>query len=265
MRRDTIGLAAVTLVLMLIGLAAGGGPAGTVLRTLAGLPLVLILPGYALSPLIVPSRPPKLGPLLWRVMWVAGLSLAVTVLGGLLLNLTPAGLTRVTWTISLSAVTLLALAVSAWLRRRPAQERATQERATQERATQERAIPRTRAGTRIAAGYAAAALAISGTAVGLAIASAGWQHSPGFAQLWMVPARNTAGASLGVRSGYSDAETFHLVLRRGPDAVLSWDFTLGSGQTWQRTISAQAGQHVTAQLTVTGQQSAAQTVDITSS
>jgi hypothetical protein len=234
MRRDTIGLAAVTLVLMLIGLVAGGGPAGTVLRTLAGLPLVLILPGYALSPLIVPSRPPSLGPLLWRSMWVAGLSLAVTVLGGLLLNLTPPGLTRVTWTISL-------------------------------RSAQERAIPRTRPGTRIAAGYAAAALAISGTAVGLAIASAGWQHSPGFAQLWLVPARNTPDASLGVRSGYSDAETFHLVVRSGLDAVLSWDFTLGSGQTWQRTISAPAGQHVTAQLTVTGQQSAAQTVDITSS
>jgi Protein of unknown function (DUF1616) len=256
MRRDTIGLAAVTLVLMLIGLVAGGGPAGTVLRTLAGLPLVLILPGYALSPLIVPSRPPSLGPLLWRSMWVAGLSLAVTVLGGLLLNLTPPGLTRVTWTISLSAVTLLALAVSAWLRRRPS---------SQDRSAQERAIPRTRPGTRIAAGYAAAALAISGTAVGLAIASAGWRHSPGFAQLWLVPARNTPDASLGVRSGYSDAETFHLVVRSGLDAVLSWDFTLGSGQTWQRTISAPAGQHVTAQLTVTGQQSAAQTVDITSS
>jgi hypothetical protein len=117
---------------------------------------------------------------------------------------------------------------------------------------------------RVAAGYAVAALAVAGTAVGLAVASGGWQHSPGFAQLWLVPAGGSAG-SLGVRSSYPRAEVFHLVLRRGSEAALSWDFTLESGQTWRHAISAPAGQHLAAQLTVTGQDSAAQTVAITSS
>jgi hypothetical protein len=237
MRRDTLVTAAVTVVAALLTGVPGA-------RIPAGLLLVLLLPGYALSALVLPGRPPSIGPLLWRAMWVAGLSLAVTVLAGLLLNLLPGGLTRTSWTISLTAVTLLACA---WP------------------SPQDQNEPLVMPVMRIAAGYAVAALAIAGTATGLAVASAGWQHSPGFAQLWLVPARNTPDASLGVRSGYSDAETFHLVVRSGLDAVLSWDFTLGSGQTWQRTISAPAGQHVTAQLTVTGQQSAAQTVDITSS
>jgi len=240
---------AAAMVLLLIGLTGAGGVAAAVLRIVAGLPLILVLPGYALSALVLPGRPAAIGPLLWRAMWVVGLSLAVTVLGGLLLNLTPVGLTRTSWTISLTAVTLLATAVSA------------------RRSARDLAVPWTRAGMRMAAGYAVAAVAISGAAIGLAIASAGWQHSPGFAQLWLVPASSTAGsgrASLGVRSGYSHAQAFHLVLRRGTDAALSWNFTLGSGQTWQHTISAPAGQHVTAQLTVTGQQSAAQTVGITS-
>jgi Protein of unknown function (DUF1616) len=255
MRRDTTVTAAVTaaaaIVLLLTG---GGGAASAVLRILAGLPLVLILPGYALGTLVLPAgsaRPPHIGPLLWRVMWVPGLSLAVTVFCGLVLNLMPVGLTRVSWTIALTAVTLVALAASTWL--------------DGHRSAQDPAIPQTRAGMRIAAGYAVAALAISGAAVGLAIASAGWQHSPGFAQLWLVPATSTASsgqASLGVRSGYSRAETFHLVLRGDTNALLSWDFTLGSGQTWQRIISAPVGQHLTAQLTVTGQKPAAETVGI---
>jgi hypothetical protein len=243
MRRDTTVAAAVAAAAaMVLLLTTGGGAAITALRILAGLPLVLILPGYALGTLVLrvgSGRPPHIGPLLWRAMWVPGLSLAATVFCGLVLNLMPVGLTRASWTISLTVVTLAALAASTCL---PAQSPS---------------IPRI---TGPLAGYAAAALAITGTAVGLAIASAGWQHSPGFAQLWLVPAAS-GEAGLGVRSGYSGAETFHLVLRGDTNALLSWDFTLGSGQTWQRTISAPVGQHLTAQLTITGQ-STAETVAV---
>jgi uncharacterized protein DUF1616 len=268
MRRDNTDLAvtatvtvAAAMVLLLSGLTAGGGPGITVLGTLAGLPLVLVLPGYALSTLIVPRPPSHIGPLLWRASWIAGLSLAVTVLGGLVLNLMPAGLTRTTWTTSLTAMTLLALAASAWLRG----YRFAQDPSTPRIADKGTRGPRTPSGggswpTGSLVGYAAAALAISTAAMGVAIASAGWQHSPGFAQLWLVPAAS-GEAGLGVRSAYSGAETFRLVLRGDPNAHLSWDFTLGSGQTWQRTISAPVGQHLTAQLTVTGQ-SAAETVSI---
>jgi len=220
------------------------------LRVAGGLLLLFVLPGYALSTLIVPARG-RISPLLWTAMWTAGLSLAVAVLGGLLLNLTPAGLTRVTWAVSLAGFTVVAAGSSIWRRRFGAAV----------------SVPRWAPVTRLAAGYAVAAVAIGGAAIGLAVASAGWQHSPGFAQLWLVPGQNAAGAgqaTLGVRSGYGGSRTFHVVLRRGSVAISSWDFSLGAGQTWQRTLTEPAGQRLTAELTAS-QQAAPQTVTITSS
>src|SRR5579859_897323 len=56
------------------------------LRIPAGLLLVLVLPGYAIAALLLPGGP-RTRAVLWRGMWTAGLSFAVAVLGGLLLNL----------------------------------------------------------------------------------------------------------------------------------------------------------------------------------
>lgn len=278
MRRDNIdlaitaaGTALAAAVLLLTEVTGANGTAVAVLRVLAGLPLVLVLPGYALSTLLVPAdagRPGRINPLLWRSMWATGLSLAVAVLGGLMLNLTPAGLTRLTWTTSLAAVTMLAVAASAWLRARRSPAPAPVSVPVPVPASL--AIHRRRAPASTVAAYALAALAVTGTAIGLAVASAGWQHSPGFAQLWLVPAQSSATsggavssqATLGVRSGYPHTEAFHLVLRRGAQAIGTWDFTLTAGQTWQRTVLAPAGQHLAAQLTTAGQ-SGAETVDTT--
>lgn len=251
MRRDLdLVVTALAAILCAVWTAVPG------LRIAAGLPLVLVLPGYALSTLIVPDGPRargKISPVLWRAMWTAGLSLVVAVLGGLLLNLTPVGLTRVTWAFSIGGLTVLAAAASGWRRRRAG--------------AQPWRLPRPAPVTRLAACYAVAAVAIAGGAIGLAAASAGWQHNHGFAQLWLVPARGSAvggQATLGVRSGYAGARTFHVVLRNGSGGSVTWDFSLGTGQTWQRTISEPAGQRLTAELT-TGQQATPQTVTITSS
>ena len=286
MRRDNIdlaitaaGTAAAAAVLLLTEVTGATGTSAAVLRVLAGVPLVLVLPGYALSTLLVPvvpvvpagsGRPGCINPLLWRSVWATGLSLAVAVLGGLMLNLTPAGLTRLTWTTSLAAVTMLAVAASAWLRARRAPAPVPVPVRAPAPVPGSLAIHRRPAPASAVAGYALAALAVTGTAIGLAVASAGWQHSPGFAQLWLVPVQSSAAsggaagsqATLGVRSGYPHAETFHLVLRRGAQAIGTWDFTLTAGQTWQRTVLAPAGQHLAAQLTTAGQ-SGAETVDTT--
>jgi hypothetical protein len=215
------------------------------LRVAAGLPLVLVLPGYALSTLIVPDgrgARGKISPVLWRAMWTAGLSLAVAALGGLLLNLTPVGLTRVTWTLSLAGLTVLAAAASGLRRHRSLAHLPHLSRRTPV--------------SRLVACYAVAAVAIAGGAIGLAAASAGWEfsdggsHPPGargFAQLWLVPAPGTA--TLGVRSGYAGTRTFHVVLRNGSRAIGTWDLSLGAGQTWRQTLSEPAGQRLTAELT----------------
>lgn len=269
MRRDSAGYAdlavtaAVTVTAALVILLTAqprvaGLPWMAGLPWVAGLPLALALPGYALSTLLVPAAPRgQMNPALWRGLWTVGLSLALAALGGLLLNLTPAGLTRTTWTVSLTAVTLLTLAASAWLR------------SLRSGGTSASWVTTERPPAR-AALTVLAALAVAGVAIGLAVVSAGWQRSPGFAQLWLVPSRIVAArgpaapgqATLGVRSGYAGTETFHLVLRRDTSTIGTWDFTLTAGQTWQRAITTQAGQHLTAQLSTTGQPSAAQTVGI---
>ena len=248
--------------------AAAGAAAGTFvpgLRVAAGLLLVVALPGYALSVLAVPAVPDwfrQVNSSLWRGMWTVGLSLATAVVAGLLLNLTPGGLTRTSWAVSLAGVTLVAVAAAAWRRRRTAAADGARDPLAVSPATS--APPR----RRVTAGYALAALALAGTATGLAVASAGWQRSPGFAQLWLVPAHGAVAAgeqaTLGVRSGYHSAETFELVLRRGTEPAEGWAFTLAAGQAWQQTVTAPAGQPITARLTVAGQPAAAQTVSITS-
>jgi hypothetical protein len=243
-RADLAVTAAVTVAAALVtGLIGGGGPAIAWLRVLAGVPLVLVLPGYALTAFALPARSPRrFSPVLWRCLWTVGLSLAVAVLGGLVLNLFPAGLTRVSWTILLAAVTLIALAAAARLPTGPV------------RAAPARRPAWTRpAWTRpawVAAGYTLTAVALAGTAAGLAVASGGWQHSPPFAQLWLVP--GTSKATLGVRSAYPGEQAFSLVLKNGTRPAGSWDFTLAAGQTWRRAIQEPGGQRITAQLTATG-------------
>jgi uncharacterized membrane protein len=91
------------------GLAPSSVPA---LRVVFALPLVFVLPGYALLEAVYPPR--TLG---WvgRLIVIVALSLACSVLGGLALNLTGPGLTRVVWAAFL-ATTAVVGEVIAWVR-----------------------------------------------------------------------------------------------------------------------------------------------------
>jgi hypothetical protein len=234
-RRNLAATAAVTgaaVLVVLVGRAIGGSAAApTTLRTIAGLPLVLVLPGYALSLLLLPSVPDRA----WRAAWSVGLSLAVAVLAGLLLDLIPAGLTTVTWTAVLAGVTLAALAAVAF---RPA---AAPPRAEPSGgATGRRWNWPALAGPALAAAFAAGAVA-------LAVVSAPWPRPPGFAELRLVPAPGPA-ASVGVRNAYPGAETFRLTVQNGRSAPMTWTITLGPGQEWQRAVPAVAGKPLSARL-----------------
>lgn len=86
----------------------------TALRLLFALPLVLVLPGYLCTAAALPHHRFRV---VERLLLSVGVSLVVVVLGGLLLQLMPWGLTALAWSVYLSAVTLLAGGI-AW-RRRP--------------------------------------------------------------------------------------------------------------------------------------------------
>lgn len=274
MRRDLTGLAAAGLLtiaavimLLLSGLVATGAVAMT-LRIVAGIPLVLVLPGYALSALLLPDRvrPVYINAALWHGMWIAGLSLATAVLGGLLLNLLPVGLTRTSWTIALAGTTLLALATAATLRiRRPRAVQPGTPRATTGMLP-DPASPRGRTHRRLqgpATIYSVAAVLAVGAAISLGVFSAARQQPAGFAELWVVPAGNGTGrATVGVRNDYARAERFHLVLQRGSQTVAQWNLELATGKAWAEAVAAPTGQRLDAELTTAGGRTSPQVVTL---
>jgi hypothetical protein len=74
--------------------------------------------------------------------------------------------------------------------------------------------------------------------VGIAVASAEAQKYPGYTELWMTPVRTDQNAAiLGVTSEQGGATRYRLVLRRKGRVSSTWNLSLASGQTWQRTIS----------------------------
>jgi uncharacterized membrane protein len=241
-RRDlalaTAATCATAAVVLVAHVAGATGAAGIALRTIAGLPLVLVLPGYALSLLLLPSLPHWW----WRAGWSAGLSLAIAVLAGLLLNLLPSGITTVTWTTGLAAVTLAALTATALIPGGPRVAGGVHGQSV-------RNIGKSWNWGVVAVSFLAVALAAG--AVAIAVVSASRPAPPGFAQLWLVPAAGSA-ASVGVRNAYPEAETFQLLVWDGGSPAIAWTITLGPGQQWQRAVRAVAGKTLSAQLTTPG-------------
>jgi hypothetical protein len=161
-----------------------------------------------------------------RAMWATGLLLACAVLAGLVLNLVT-GLTRLSWAVALAVGVAAAACAGLLIARRRARP------APAAPGRRFRVSPLTGAVLLLAA-------VLAGGAVWLADASASWHQSPGFAQLWLVPARGTS-ATLGVRDNYPGRQAFRLVLTGGGKTVSTWQLTLAQGETWQRTVTSPGG------------------------
>ncbi|MGH3321230.1 MAG: DUF1616 domain-containing protein [Streptosporangiaceae bacterium] len=227
-RADLPLVAGLALLALVVCALAGDDLAGVVARTVVGLPLVLVLPGYALMAALLPaadwrgSRSQRDHAILERAVWSVGLSLAVSALGGLLLNLTPAGLVRLQWAALLCGITVAAAAV-AWLRRPVGDPRPHR--------------PRTGLGRRGAAWLAAAAaLAV----VALVLQPAAGPHAR-FTQLWLVTDRASApphDAKLGVRNNEHTEQRYRLVIRRDHRRAAVRTIGLAPGETWREHIPA---------------------------
>jgi uncharacterized membrane protein len=108
-------LAAVAAAVAAATIILAGAP--TPLRVVAGLPLLLVLPGYALGLAIVVAG--SIGRI-ERVLVTVSLSLCTTILLTVLINLGPWRLSTTTWALGVSAATVVAAMVAA--ARGPAEE-----------------------------------------------------------------------------------------------------------------------------------------------
>src|SRR5438876_5147113 len=167
---DIFAVVAITLVAAVLALLV---PPDIVLIRIVTLPLVLVLPGYALTSALLPAH--SLGAA-ERLVFSLGLSLIIVILGGLALNWTPFGLNTGSWAVLLGGITLIASAValvrrrgqnisaSAWLR-----------------------VVDVGLNFRQGLLLGLAAIVVCG-AVAVSYLGAARQPFPGFTQLWILPA-----------------------------------------------------------------------------
>lgn len=197
------------------------------------LPLVLVLPGYALLAALFPRQVFGLPVYL---VFSLGLSLAIVILGGLVLNLTPFGLRASSWVVFLSCITLGACAV-ALLRRRG-----------QSLSTRWLGVGPIGLTFRQGLLLALAALILCG-AVAMSIIGAEQQPRPGFTQLWILPVSGASHAKNVVRLGVSNKESkatgYRLSVNINGKVVKEWrSLDLNSNEKWEVTLVLPQSGHI---------------------
>lgn len=217
---DLILVIAITCMSIILTEAEVGNVA---LRAVFALPLVLVLPGYAL--LAAACARSHLG-IAEQVLFSLGLSLATTAVGGALLNWSPWGLQTDSWALLLGVVTLGASAVA--LKRRSARPTLM--------------LYRLRP---LMHGRQAALVGLAALVLGSAIAM-GWigaarQQTPGFTQLWALPAsaaNQHHAIRLGVKNMEATTMTYEVdIVVNGKDVVKLPHVQAAPQHTWQTTVA----------------------------
>src|SRR6266550_3262361 len=178
-------------------------PGGGITRVVLGLPLALVLPGYALT---------------------LGSSLASLAILGLALNWTSWGLTPASWTVAVATETLAATLLAIIRRRR---------RATDPVRFSLGGISRREWGT---FGLAAVTLV---AALMIVRAGALEPRAAGFTQLWILPGTQTGGdeVRIGITSQERSTVTYELDLESDSQVVQTWSsIELAPGKTWQAEV-----------------------------
>ena len=196
-------------------------------ETLA-VPLVLLIPGGLLV-MMLPSRPKDL---FFQFALAVGLSIAMCIVVGLLLNVLPTGIDHRTWACALGLVSMSEAVVVASLRSRAAGNRSRS--------------PSMLAQTdvKLVIVAALALLAILGGVVAIVA----WErsnaevayHQERFSELWVQPGPGGA-AVVGVHSDTSGSNMFRLSVNAAGQLAESYTFTLKSQQTWTQHVSIAPG------------------------
>ena len=219
---DIFAVVAITLVAAVFAFVV---PPDIVLIRILTLPLVLVLPGYALTAAAFPARARGIPE---RLVFSLGLGLTIVILGGLVLNLTPFGLRASSWAVLLGGITIGASAFA--LVRRPGQ-----------------GIPASgwpevgSLGFTLRQGLLLGlAVVIVGGGVAISIIGAERQPRSGFTQLWILP-KGGANAENAVRLGVSNMEAttmeYTLTVNVGGKVIKEWPSVgLEPNGKWEATL-----------------------------
>ena len=226
LRRQSDLLLGIALTLILVGLTVSSILPPILLGILV-FPFVLILPGNALICAIFPeSRLPRLE----RSLYVIGLSLAVIILSGLLLNITSWGLQTNSWLLILSVVTVGASLIA--IRRRsqlPVKESTPVHFYTQLRQV-------------LLLGLA---IVMIGFALKLTLTPQPPDNIQGYTSLWILPESETQPGTLlvGIHSQEFQTTHYDLMVTYNHQIIKNWiDISLESGASWQQSITMPSGQ-----------------------
>jgi uncharacterized membrane protein len=189
--------------------------------------LVFIGPGYAIGAAALHRSLPSLTE---RLVLGLGLSLAVAACGGLVLNVTPWGLTATTWTVFLAGLTLCASLVAAFAR----------------------ATHRTQGEAAFAWGHLAlrpldfgllvVAALIGAAALRFSSSPPQQQLNQAYVMLWAVPDRQTASTvHLGVQNMESTPEDYVLRVEQYDQTLQEYAIQLEPTQTWEADLQLPTG------------------------
>ncbi len=192
------------------------------------LPLIFILPGYALSSALFPTQ--RFGTA-ERLILSLGLSLTAVILGGLLLNLTSFGLKTDSWALYLGGITVGACAVTLARRHRQSASKSAFEWSS---------ISGIRLNLRQGLFIGIALLIVCG-AVTLSIIGAQQQPRKGFTQLSLLPSGGTTSANNAVSLGISNMEAqgmqYRLAVNMDGKVIKEWPtIVLSVGQQWKAIL-----------------------------
>lgn len=209
-----------------------------VIGIILALPLVFLLPGYTLSEVLFHKHSFNTS---GRLLLSLGLSLAIDVLSGFVLNILPGGLQALSWAASLGLITVTFSAVAGYLRREIPEGRARPPR-----------FHFTPSGF-IMIGVAALVVVFS---LVYTVLGAVQQQYPGFTQLWMLPVvqnGKSCAVRLGVHSFETTAVTYRLTMSVNGVQLTTWpSVTLSSQGEWERLVpitpNTTANVYVEAQL-----------------
>ena len=222
------------LVVAIIGcslVAATLGDPNPGVWSAAYLPLVFAAPGYALAAALFDGGNEGL---LEQLALSLGLSFAVAILGGSVLDQTEWGLTRSSWLVLLSTVALMSSCVALWKRwkRRKVVGNVV--------ASSRQSPPLT-----VQQGLLfAVALVLVVCAIVLSRWSAAVQDHPGFTQLWILP--YSSGIDDRVRVGLlnheSASEDYSLQVTEDGRLLGNWPMIgLGPGEKWEAELALSKG------------------------